>query len=158
MSKEALRKKLLKIRRKNYKDSLIKIKNIKSVILKNKINNIGGYYPVNFEVDCLNLLKLFEKQNYKISLPRVGKNNVMNFYNYSSNDPLYINKYGIPEPKKNKIVYPDILLVPLVGFDKRLFRIGYGGGYYDRYLKRIKKIKKCISIGLAFPFQLISLI
>ena len=53
MSKEALRKKLLKIRRKNYKDSLIKIKNIKSVILKNKINNtlIGGYYPVNFEVD-----------------------------------------------------------------------------------------------------------
>ena len=77
----------------------------------------------------------------------------MDFYSWSTNNPLVINKYGIPEPVSNKIVYPDILLVPLVAFDKKLNRIGYGGGFYDRYLKRLKKIKKIITIGLAYSFQ-----
>ena len=53
----------------------------------------------------------------------------------------------------SKIVKPDIILIPLVAFDKKLFRIGYGGGYYDRYLSKIKKNKKILSIGLAFSFQ-----
>ena len=48
----------------------------------------------------------------------------MDFYGWSTNNPLVINKYGIPEPVSNKIVYPDILLVPLVAFDKKLNRIG----------------------------------
>ena len=52
-----------------------------------------------------------------------------------------------------KIVYPDLLLVPIVAFDKKFNRIGYGGGYYDRYIKKIKKNKKVISIGLAYSFQ-----
>ena len=64
-----------------------------------------------------------------------------------------INKYGIPEPISNQIKYPDILLVPLVAFDKNLNRVGYGGGFYDRYIKKIKKIKKVITIGLAYSFQ-----
>jgi len=66
---------------------------------------------------------------------------------------MNINKYGIPEPISNKIKYPDILLVPLVAFDKNFNRVGYGGGFYDRYIKKIKKIKKVITIGLAYSFQ-----
>ena len=46
--------------------------------------------------------------------------------------------------------------MPLVGFDERLYRLGYGGGYYDRYLNKLKKIKNFISIGLAFSFQKIN--
>jgi 5-formyltetrahydrofolate cyclo-ligase len=68
-------------------------------------------------------------------------------------DPLVINKYGIPEPISNKIKYPDILLIPLVAFDKNLNRIGYGAGFYDRYINKIIKIKKIITIGLAYSFQ-----
>ena len=45
------------------------------------------------------------------------------------------------------------MLVPLVAYDKNLNRIGYGGGFYDRYIKRIKKRKKILTIGLAYPFQ-----
>ena len=82
----------------------------------------------------------------------------MEFYKYSFKDQLYLNKYGIPEPKKNKIVYPDFLFVPLVGFDHRLYRLGYGGGYYDRYLNKLEKTKNFISIGLAFSFQKIKII
>ena len=77
----------------------------------------------------------------------------MNFYQWSLKDPLTINKFGIPEPIANKIVYPNILLVPLVAFDKNFNRIGYGGGFYDRYIKRISKIKKIYTIGLAYNFQ-----
>ena len=50
-------------------------------------------------------------------------------------------------------MYPDILLVPIVAFDRNLNRIGYGGGFYDRYIKRIKKNKNIITIGLAYSFQ-----
>ena len=77
----------------------------------------------------------------------------MDFFNWSKNDPLIINKFGIPEPFTNKIIYPDVLLVPLVAFDNKFNRLGYGGGFYDRYLKRIKKIKNILTIGLAYSFQ-----
>ena len=77
----------------------------------------------------------------------------MEFFNWTKNDPLKINKYGIPEPVSSKLYYPDILLVPLVAFDKYKFRLGYGGGYYDRYIQKIKKIKKILIIGMAFSFQ-----
>ena len=63
----------------------------------------------------------------------------MDFFKWSSKEPLSINKYGIPEPVSDKVVYPDILLVPIVAFDKNFNRIGYGGGFYDRYIKKIKK-------------------
>ena len=77
----------------------------------------------------------------------------MNFFHWSTSDPLTINKYGIPEPTSNKVIYPNILLVPLVAFDKNFNRVGYGGGFYDRYIKKIKKNKKIITIGLAYSFQ-----
>ena len=77
----------------------------------------------------------------------------MNFYEWSFETPLSINTYGIPEPISNKIVYPDALLVPFVAFDKSRNRLGYGGGYYDRYIAKIKKKKNVITIGLGFSFQ-----
>ena len=61
--------------------------------------------------------------------------------------------YFILREISNKIKYPDVILVPLVAFDKNFNRIGYGGGYYDRYIKRVKKNKKIITIGLAYSFQ-----
>ena len=80
----------------------------------------------------------------------------MNFYKWSFSDLLKVNKQGIPEPEIKNIVYPDILLIPLVAFDKHLNRLGYGGGYYDRYIKKLSKKKKIIKIGLAFSVQKIN--
>ena len=53
-------------------------------------------------------------------------------------------------------MYPDILLIPIVAFDKNLNRLGYGGGYYDRIIEFLKKKKKIITIGLAFDFSVTS--
>ena len=68
-------------------------------------------------------------------------------------EPLIPNKYGIPEPTSSELVFPDVIIVPIVAFDKHKYRIGYGGGYYDRYLKKIYNKKKCLTIGFAFSFQ-----
>ena len=114
---------------------------------------IGAYYPINYEIDCLKILKKLEQLGNKISLPVIKKNNEMDFFEWSFNDPLITGKMGIPEPYRTKKVFPDILLVPLVAFDKYKYRLGYGGGYYDRYISRISKIKKIATVGLAFSFQ-----
>jgi len=151
-----LRKKILKIRQKNKnKNSLIDFNQIIEILKKEKITkkNIGGYYPINFEVDDLKLLKKFEKNKFNISLPVIKKNFQIDFYKWSFFDLLKINKYGIPEPETKDIVYPDVILVPLVAFDKNLNRLGYGGGYYDRLIKKLSNKKKIIKIGLAFSFQ-----
>ena len=77
----------------------------------------------------------------------------MDFIQWTSKEPLVINKFGIPEPRNGKIKFPDILLIPLLSFDKKLNRVGYGGGFYDRYIQRIKRKKKPLLIGLAYSFQ-----
>ena len=77
----------------------------------------------------------------------------MDFFEWKNKDPLKINKYGIVEPVPVRKIYPDIIFVPLVAYDKNLNRLGYGGGFYDRYIEKIIKIKKIVKIGLAFSYQ-----
>jgi len=156
VNKSKARSKILKFRRKNFNKNLkINLEKFFSFLKINTQNpkKFGGYYPSNYEIDDLEILNALDKQNYKISLPIVRKNNQMNFYSWSKKDPLKINKFGIPEPVSSKIIHPDILLVPLVGYDNNLNRLGYGGGFYDRYIKKIEKIKKVTKIGLAFSYQ-----
>ena len=157
MLKSKIRKKILKIRQNKNKGKIsikfIKIFNLLKNITNLKKKIVGGYYPINYEIDDLKILKEFEKKNIKISLPVIKKNFSMKFIQCSLKDPFKINAYGIPEPIKGKIVKPDILLIPLVAFDKKLNRLGYGAGFYDRIIKSLKKNKKLITIGLAFDFQ-----
>ncbi len=156
MNKSQIRKKILKIRKLNFSKNLeINFQAIFEILKKEKIRGkvLGGYYPYNYELDGMKILKKFENKDYLISLPKLKKNYQMDFFEWSTKDPLMINQYGIPEPISNKIKYPDVILVPLVAFDKNFNRIGYGGGYYDRYIKRVKKNKKIITIGLAYSFQ-----
>ena len=159
MLKSNIRKKILNLRKlrnnKNIKLHFSTLNNIlKKINLKNK--SIGGYYPVNYEIDDLDILKKLEKKNFNISLPAIKKNNEMDFYRWSFKNTLNLNTYGIPEPEPKQLIYPDIILVPLVAFDKRLFRIGYGGGFYDRCIEKLLKKKNCLTIGLALSCQKIN--
>ena len=100
-------------------------------------------------------MKKLQKKKFKISLPVIQSTNSMCFKLWIYKEPLYVSKFGILEPKNSKIeIIPDLILVPLVAFDNRLNRIGYGKGYYDRSLKKINRIKKnSISLGIAYSFQ-----
>ena len=156
MLKSKLRKKILKVRQKfGTRNIQIDFNQIIKILKKEKISNkiIGGYYPVNFEIDDLALLRKFKNNKFNISLPVIKKNFQMDFYPWSFSEPLKINIYGIPEPETKNIVYPDVLLIPLLAFDKNLNRLGYGSGYYDRLIKKLLKKKNIIKIGLAFSFQ-----
>ena len=155
MLKKHIRKRIIKAREIKNKNNL-KVKfsllreELKKKIFKNKI--VGSYYPVNFEADTSQVMKMFKQKGYKLSLPVISSKYDMNFYTWNLNDPLYVNKYGIPEPKSKIKVIPSILLIPMVAYDKRLNRLGYGGGYYDRFLKKYEK-KNILKIGLATTFQ-----
>ncbi len=156
--KDSIRKKFLLKRKKNYFEISENFFTPLFKLIKKKYNskkiNISLYFPSFYEID---VIKIFENKNLKkhnFLLPIVKKNNEMNFYKWKKNDILFLNKYGIPEPKKSTIIIPNIVLIPLLAFDKKKNRLGYGKGFYDRYLNRCVKIyEKIITIGIAFSFQ-----
>ena len=156
MNKSQIRKKILKIRKqKKIKKFIFNFDSILNILKKKRVSGkiIGGYYPYNYEIDILNILEKFEQKKFIITLPKIKKNSQMNFFQWSTNHPLTINKFGIPEPISKIVKYPDVLLVPLVAFDQNFNRIGYGGGFYDRYINKIRKRKKVLTIGFAYSFQ-----
>ena len=156
--KSKLRKKYLKIRKENYFEIDKKFfsplyKLIKKNIKKKSIM-IALYYPSNFELNVLRVLELKYFSDQRILLPVTKKNNLMNFYQWKKNDVLTVNEFGLLEPVKTEAKIPDVIIVPLLAFDKDKFRLGYGKGYYDRYLnKYIKQYKAIMTVGVAYSFQ-----
>ena len=153
-----LRKKYLNLRKKNYfdidKKYFLPLFKLIRLRLKKKHFKIALYYPSNFE---LNVLKILEFKNIlaqDILLPVTDVNNQMNFFSWQKNEVLFVNKFGILEPAKTQIKIPDIMLVPILAFDKNKYRLGYGKGFYDRYLnKYLKQFKNILTVGVAFSFQ-----
>ena len=157
--KSYLRKKFLLLRKKMYFQKKKFDFNQIFLIIKKKFGkkklSIAGYYPSNYEVDVLKFIEQAEKKKFQIGLPVIGDNNSLTFKSWKYQEALNINIFGILEPKKtNKTILPDIMLVPLVAFDNKLNRIGYGKGYYDRGLSKIKKNNKnMLAIGIAYSSQ-----
>ena len=154
-----LRKKFLLRRRQKYSEAKkFDFNLIFKLIKKNfgtKKITIAGYYPSDNEVNILQFLKQAFKKKFKIVLPVIKSSRNMSFKLWIYKEPLSVNSFGILEPKNSKIeIIPDLILVPLVAYDRNLNRIGYGKGYYDRSLKKIKKNKNFfLSLGMAYSFQ-----
>jgi len=157
--KIAIRKKALENRKKKYfdinPDFFYPLLNF---LKKNKHNRryiISLYYPSNYEVNILNFFRLIKKTNIKTVLPVTKLNNQMNFIEWKYLDPLKVNDFGMLEPiLQRKITIPNVMLVPLLAFDNDNNRLGYGKGFYDRFLNKFLRIKKNITtIGVAFSFQ-----
>ena len=158
-NKTFLRNKFLLQRKKKYLtakkfDFNLIFKLITKHFYRKKIT-IAGYYPSNYEVNILKFLEMASKRKFEITLPVIKSSDNMCFKRWIFKEPLYINKFGILEPKNTKKeIIPDLIMVPLVAFDNNLNRIGYGKGYYDRILEKINKIKKnTVALGIAYSFQ-----
>ena len=162
--KIVLRKKQFKIRREIFKNTLTHF-NINLIeILFNKLrketfNIFSSFISIYSEINTKELnYYLLEKQKI-LCLPCVSPNQShLIFRRYNFNQKLVKGKFNILEPSDdNELLIPDILFVPCLAFDKNGYRLGYGGGYYDKtfdYL--IKNKKKFISVGYAFEDQKLS--
>ena len=121
--KDLIRKKYFLKRKKKYfqvKENFF-IPLIKLIKHKLKDNNayIGLYFPSSSELNVLKILNIEYFKKTKFLLPAIEENNSMNFYKWKSNDLLFLNKYGIPEPNKSKKIIPSVILVPLLAYDKK---------------------------------------
>ncbi len=106
------------------------------------------YYPVHNEIDLRSLLMLFPDKQY--FLP-VTHRKTIEVRTYDINTPMKKGKYHIPEPQSEEYNGNiDMIIVPGIAFDRELNRMGRGGGYYDRFLKRFKK---AVKIGVGHSFQ-----
>ena len=156
--KNILRKKHFYLRKKKYyeinKKFFFPLINIIKSNFKKKILKIALYYPSNFEINVLKILENHHINNQKILLPVIKENSQMNFYSWEKNHVLLVNKFGMLEPFKTKAQIPNLMLVPILAFDDNKYRLGYGKGFYDRYLNRyLKKFKNILTVGVAFSFQ-----
>ena len=146
------KKQLRKICLNNRQNLTVDLRKQYSQIICNKlltyIDNkmVMSYLPYNNEVDLSYI------NNNTFAYPVIKNDNMMDAY-ITDNDYIE-NKYHILEPDINKSTLInkndiDIVIVPCVGFDENKYRLGYGGGYYDRYLKDLSALK----IGVAFEIQ-----
>ena len=142
------------------------LKNLINILLNKifritkKIETAGLYLPINNEISPFDFINYLQKKKVILSLPIIDKiNNSLKFKKWMPNDELINGPFGTLEPKKTQTsIFPQILVVPLLSFDREFYRLGYGGGYYDKsiiYLKKyFKKEKKFfITIGLAYSIQ-----
>ncbi len=157
LSKEKVRRKFILLRKKKY-FSVEKnfFKPLIKLINRQKKKNLSLYYPSNYEVDTLKLFTILkDRSDISTALPVISGSRKMNFVKWKLSDPLEVNKYGFLEPvRKKATIYPDLFVIPLVAYDRYHNRLGYGKGYYDRFLEDyLKKKRNIITIGLAFSFQ-----
>ena len=116
---------------------------------------VSGFMPMKSEINPLPLLRSLAETGAALALPVVsgrGKPLVMRFWQWG--EPLNAGVWGIREPKPDaKEVDPDILLVPLLAFDRSGYRLGYGGGYYDLTIAGLRARKTITAVGIALSAQ-----
>jgi 5-formyltetrahydrofolate cyclo-ligase len=109
---------------------------------------IAFYYPFRGEVNILALMEKLSNSGFVTALPVVpAPRTPLQFRAWSPGCVTAPSSYGVPEPTQGEIVEPDVFIVPLVGFDARLYRLGYGGGFYDRTFAATKKAVSRIGVG-----------
>jgi 5-formyltetrahydrofolate cyclo-ligase len=116
---------------------------------------VSGFSPLKSEISPLPLLRRLAGAGARLALPVVvgrGKPLIMRAWSFGA--PLVAGVWGIREPPADAPeLFPDILIVPLLAFDRRGHRIGYGAGYYDMTIARLRAMKTVTAIGVAFAMQ-----
>lgn len=159
LEKENLREKSSKIRKKIFEeeDGIAARKVASQIIMLPELDTVkvvSGYYPIRSEMDILVTLKALHAARFPIALPKIVKpEHPLEFKSWDMQTPLIDGPFGTKEPTEN-IVNPEVILLPMLAFDDRGARLGYGGGYYDRTLEALRRQNpELIAIGVAYEDQ-----
>ena len=113
---------------------------------------VGGYMPIGSEINCVPLLKAMFDGGVNICLPIIqNKGATLLFRGWEPDDNMHLNSLGVPEPLPSaSLAIPDVLLVPMLAFDKKGYRLGYGKGFYDKFFEKNKNL---VYLGYGYEFQ-----
>ena len=160
-SKNSLRQEILSKRLsltesqiKRYSDTIYH--SVATLIEKHNVKTIGLYYPIQNEVDITPLYQNLWDLNKDLYLPSIKKSR-LEFIRFNKDDELITGAYNIPIPKQqNHIIreeIPQFIIIPCVACDTRRFRLGYGKGFYDRFLSQAGK--NSFKLGVCYELQLV---
>jgi 5-formyltetrahydrofolate cyclo-ligase len=116
---------------------------------------VSGFWPIRSEISPLPLMRRLAGAGAALALPVIaGRAQPLIMRAWSFDAPLAAGLWGIREPPADAPeVFPDVLIVPLLAFDRRGHRLGYGAGYYDRTIARLRAMKPVTTVGIAFAAQ-----
>jgi 5-formyltetrahydrofolate cyclo-ligase len=122
---------------------------LQAVDLK-KYGTLGIYWPMRGEIDVRDIARRHVEAGGTVALPVVvEKGQPVEFWNWKPGMGMRRGVWNIPIPMEREVLSPGALIVPLVGFDGNLYRLGYGGGYYDRTLAAATRRPFCVGLGYA---------
>jgi 5-formyltetrahydrofolate cyclo-ligase len=111
--------------------------------------SIGIYWPVRGEFDPIPLAERLITRGRAVALPAItGRQSPLEYRRWRKDAEMEPGPHDIPAPRSREIVQPEILIVPLVGFDAANYRLGYGGGYFDRTLAAASPLPATLGVGL----------
>lgn len=115
---------------------------------------IAGYMPIRTEVSPLPTMTILYGQEKRICVPVItGEGQPLEFHEWVPGGEMVDGPFGAQVPKSGAVLVPDVLIMPLVAFDAKGTRLGYGGGFYDRSLEQISSCKQVKAIGFAYSAQ-----
>lgn len=125
------------------------------VVCNNGLTSLSGFYPYQDEINVLPLLARLVSEGWQTALPVVmAKGAPLTFRAWAPGEPTGRGIWDIHVPlETSPELAPDVLLVPMLAFDRRGYRLGYGGGFYDRTLAELRKLKPVVAIGVAYAEQ-----
>jgi 5-formyltetrahydrofolate cyclo-ligase len=127
------------------------------VLRQRPVRTVGVYWAFRAEFDPRLLVERLLAEGAAAALPVVvDKKGPLEYRRWRPGDPLVDGVWGIPVPERRETVVPDAVLAPLVGFDRRCYRLGYGGGYFDRTLAALRP--RPLAIGVGFELSRIDTI
>jgi len=115
---------------------------------------VSGYRPIRTEIDPTPLMKRLSAQGLTLAVPViVAPGQALEFRTWWPGCTMETGAFGAEIPVGGEIVEPDLVIAPLIGFDRRGWRLGYGGGFYDRTLAGLRARRPTLAVGFAFSAQ-----
>ena len=116
---------------------------------------VSGYHPIGNEANVMPLLKALSGRGHTIALPIVPRRGEpLVFRAWREGDAMDSGPFGIQEPRADApAVRPDLILAPLLAFDRHGNRLGYGGGFYDRTIRAVRDFQPAMAVGIAYAAQ-----